>query len=86
MSRPEAIDLETLRGRLEYALRFDVAHDGSLYLNAMAVVYLACDEQSTDESAALEALVTTQAEIEGVDSDDVLTALCLAIPADGAAP
>jgi hypothetical protein len=79
MSRPEAIDVETLRGRLEYALRFGVEHEGTLYLKALACVYLACDDESPDESAALEALLTTQAQIEGVDSDDVLTALCLAV-------
>lgn len=85
MSRPEALDVETLRGRLEHALRFDVAHEGSLYLNALACVYLACDEQSTDESAALESLMGEQARIEGVDSDEVLTDLCMAVPAPGGA-
>jgi hypothetical protein len=58
-----------------------VAHDGSLYLNALACVYLACDEESPDESAALEALFTTQAQVENVDSDEILTALCMAVPA-----
>ena len=79
MSRPDAIDSETLRGRLAHALRFDVAHDGSLYLNTLACAYLACDEDSIDESAALEALLTSQAQIEGVDSDEVLSDLCLAV-------
>ncbi len=81
MSRLHAVDVETLRGRLEHALRFDVHLDGSLYLNVFACVYLACVDDSSEESAALEGLLTMQGEIESVDSDDVLTALCLAVPA-----
>ena len=77
MSRPQVLDAAQLRARLAHALRLDVAHEGTLYLNALGCCYLACDERSVDESDALELLFTTQAEIEGVDGDDVLAALCL---------
>ena len=72
------IDADRLRGCIEYALRFDVAHDGSLYLNALACVYLAAPE-SAEPTLAHE--YHLQADAERVDGDDVLTALLLAVPA-----
>lgn len=72
------IDADRLRGCIEHALRFDVAHDGSLYLNTLACCYLAAPE-SAEPTLAHE--LHLQAEAEHVDSDDVLTALLLAVPA-----
>lgn len=80
MSRPEAIDVEALRARLEYALRFDVQHEGTLYLRVLACILLACDKQSDAEEATLEALYYQQASFEDVDGDDVLTESCLVVP------
>lgn len=72
------IDGDRLRGCLEHALRFDVAHDGTLYLNLLACVYLAAPE-SAEPSLGHEFYL--HAEAEHVDGDDVLTALLLAVPA-----
>lgn len=77
MNRRDAIDPERLRGCLEYALRFDVAHTGSLYLNVLACVYLAAP---TGAEPTLFHEFYLQAEAEGVDEDSVLTALLLAVP------
>ncbi len=71
------ITAERLRGCVEYALRFDVAHEGSLYLNVLACVYLGAPEGAEPELAQL---FYDQAGAEDVDGDDVLTALLLAIP------
>jgi hypothetical protein len=62
-------DPEALRGRLEHALRFDIEHEGSLYLNALACVYLAAPEAS---EPALVGAFNLQAEAEHVDADQVL--------------
>lgn len=78
MSRPEAIEVSKLRARLVSVLVDEPNAEGSLYLHVLGCCYLACDEESPDEAGALEALFTTQAEIESVDSDDLLTGLCLA--------
>jgi hypothetical protein len=76
MSRA-AIDSELLRGRLEHTLRFDMHHDGSLYLNALACCYMAAPD---DAEPVLCRELHLQAESENVSADDVLTALCLAVP------
>lgn len=78
MSRLAPVSEETLRGRLEHALRFDVRHDGSLYLNALACCYMAAPERS---EATLCEEFHQQAEAERVDPDAVLLALNLAVPA-----
>ncbi len=62
---------------MEHALRFDVPHDGSLYLTLLACVYLAAPE-AAEPTLAHE--FHLQAEAEDADSDDVLTALLLAVP------
>lgn len=74
----QPVNEERLRGCAEYALRFDVAHDGSLYLRLLACVCLACPE--ADALTVLETLYYEQADAEHVDGDDVLTALLLAVP------
>jgi hypothetical protein len=71
------INSERLRGCLEYALRFDVAHEGSLYLNVLACVYLAAPE-ATEPTLGFE--FQLQAEAEQADADHILTALLLAVP------
>lgn len=77
------IDSERLRGCLEHALRFDVHHDGSLYLNALACCYLAAPSES---EPTLGSEFYLAASAEGVDGDDVLTALLLAIPESAVQP
>ena len=77
MSRLEAIDLGALRARLEHALRLDVMHGGSLYLLVLCCAFLACDERSVGELQMLESVYYSQAEAEGVDGDDLLTAVLL---------
>lgn len=78
MSREDqAIDAERLRGCLEYALRFDVQHDGSLYLRLLACVYLAAP---TSAEPTLGSEFYLQASAESIDGDDVLCALLLAVP------
>lgn len=59
-------------------MRFDVAHDGSLYLNLLACCYLAAPEGA---EPVLAHELDVQARSEGVEIDDVLTALLLAVPA-----
>lgn len=71
------IPAERLRGCAEHALRFDVPHDGSLYLNLLACVYLAAPE-SAEPTLAHEFYL--QASAEHVEGDDVLTALLLGVP------
>jgi hypothetical protein len=68
---------ERLRGCVEYALRFDVTHGGSLYLNVLACVYLGAPERA-EPTLAHEFYL--QAQAEHVDGDDVLTALLLGVP------
>jgi hypothetical protein len=68
------IDDERLRGCLEHALRFDVAHDGSLYLNTLACAYLAAPESA---EPVLSREFHLQCEAEHVDGDHALTALLL---------
>jgi hypothetical protein len=77
MSKLEAIDLNMLRARLDHALRLDVAHDGSVYLLAVACVFLACDEDSPGELGMLESIFYQQAQAEAIDGDQLLTTLCL---------
>jgi len=71
------INEERLRGCLEHALRFDVPHDGSLYLNVLACVYLSAPSVA-EPSLGFE--FQQQALRESVEADDVLTALLLAVP------
>jgi hypothetical protein len=71
------IPAERLRGCVEHALRFDVAHEGSLYLNLLACVYLGAPERAEPELAQL---FYDQAGAESVDGDTVLTALLLGVP------
>jgi len=72
------IPAERLRGCVEHALRFDVAHAGSLYLNVLACVYLGAPEVA---EPALANLFYSQAGAERVDGDEMLTALLLGVPA-----
>lgn len=79
----EPFDEERLRGALEYVLRFDVAHEGSLYLRALACCYLSAPHESepvlSDEYHA-------QAEREGTHPDDLLLQLVgLALETPGGA-
>lgn len=76
MDRLAPIDEETLRGSLEFALRFDVEHVGSLYLRTFGALYLAAPES---DEAHLSDIFHAQARLEQVDPDRVLTALCLAV-------
>lgn len=69
-------DSEVLRGRLEHVLRFDVEHDGSLYLNALACVYLSCPEGS---ERLLCHELHEQAQAEAVDPDELLNDLVTAV-------
>ena len=71
------IDAERLRGCVEHALRFDMHHDGSLYLNLLACVYLAAPE-SAEPPLAHE--FDLQASAEQVDGDEVLNTLLMAVP------
>jgi hypothetical protein len=71
------IDTERLRGCLEYALRFDVTHVGSLYLNVLACVYLAAPD-SAEPTLAHEFYL--QAQAEQVNGDNVLNALLVEVP------
>jgi hypothetical protein len=71
------IPTERLRGCVEHALRFDVEHVGSLYLNVLACVYLGAPE-SSEPTLAHEFYL--QAQAEHVDGDDVLTALLVGVP------
>jgi hypothetical protein len=71
------INSERLRGCVEYALRFDVAHEASLYLNILACAYLAAPE-SAEPTLAHEFYLAASA--ENVDGDNVLTALLLEVP------
>lgn len=71
------IPAERFRGCVEYALRFDVPHEGSLYLRVLACVYLGAPEPS-EPSLAHE--FYQQAQAEKVDGDDVLSALLLGVP------
>lgn len=81
MSRPDRIDTEALRGRAEYALRFDVDHAGSLYLRLLASVYLAAEgDEQGEEVLALENIYQVQAALEEIDGDAILTTLLLAVP------
>lgn len=73
----QRIGAERFRGVLEYALRFDVPQDGSLYLRVLACVYLAAPTHA-EPSLAREFYLA--ADGESVDGDDVLTALLLAVP------
>lgn len=75
-TRDQAIDAERFRGCVEHALRFDVAHEGSLYLNVLACVYLAAP---THAEPSLARELYLQADTEGLEGDDVLTALLLAV-------
>ena len=76
MTRVAPIDEETLRGCLEHALRFDVQHEGSLYLRIFGCLYLGAPE--TDEAHLCD-VFHAQARLEQVDADLVLTALYLAV-------
>jgi hypothetical protein len=76
VTRVAPIDEETLRGCLEHALRFDVPHEGSLYLRTFACLYLAAPE--ADEEHLCDVLFA-QAAVERVNPDALLTALFLAI-------
>ena len=76
MSRLDA-DSEVLRGRLEHVLRFDVPHEGSLYLNAIAACYLSCPVGS---EPLLCHEFQEQAEAEEVDPDELLNTLITAVP------
>ena len=80
MSRLSALDLEALRGRLEYSMRFDVRHVGSLYLYALACCYLASDNDTASETLALENIFQEQAKAEGSASDVIINALLMAVP------
>lgn len=71
------IPTERLRGCVEHALRFDVEHDGSLFLNLLACVYLGAPEVA---EPALAQLFYAQAGAERVDGDEVLTALLMGAP------
>lgn len=75
MNRVAPIDEETLRGCLEFALRFDVPH-ASLYLRVLGCLYLGAPE--TDEAHICD-IFHAQAGLEQVDPDPVLTALYLAV-------
>lgn len=81
MSNVQHLDLTTLRLRLQRALdhKQDAGLDGrgSLYLRALASVYLACDEDSLEEEATLEKLFIEQCSTEDVDADELLTEICL---------
>jgi len=77
MSRLEAVDLGALRMRLSHALRLDMEHEASLYLMAVAACFLACDAASPGELGMLESIYYQQAAAEGVDGDDLLTAVLL---------
>jgi len=68
---------ERFRGVLEYALRFDVPQDGSLYLRILGAVYLAAP---TEAEPGLGSEFYLQAATELADGDEVLTALLLAVP------
>lgn len=68
-------DDDRLRGALEYALRFDVQHVGSLYLRVLACVYLSAPDGA---EPALERLFYNQAEqTENIDPDQLLNTLLL---------
>ena len=79
MNRHDAgpIDAERFRGCVEHALRFDVAREGSLYLNVLACVYLAAPEAA---EPTLGHEYYRQAETEQADGDQVLTDILLAVP------
>lgn len=67
------------RAMLDYAAQAStnrVAPAGSPYLYALACAYLASPEAS-DEEATLERMFLDRADVEDVDGDDLLTALCL---------
>lgn len=76
-TRDHQIDAERLRGCTEYALRFDVPHEGSLLLRLLGCVYLAAPF-GAEPTLAREFYL--QADSEGIDGDDLLTALLLAVP------
>lgn len=77
MSRPEAVDLNALRVRLAYVSATRNAFEGSLYLHALACCYLASDNDTAEETLALENIYQEQAGVEDVDAHDLLAALML---------
>ena len=76
MSRLEAIDLGALRVRLAVALGPNDL-EGSVYLLAICALFLACDEASPGELGMLESIFYQQCAAEGIDGDDLLTAVLM---------
>jgi hypothetical protein len=77
MSRPEAVDMSALRARLSYISTTRDAFEGSLYLHTLGCAFLASDNDTAEETLALENLYQEQAELERVDGHAVLTGLLL---------
>lgn len=80
----ELIDVPSLRARLEHTLRSDVAHTGTLYVRALACCYLAAPDKQKSvlgrvfhPEQDIGRVFHLQCEAEWIDSDDVLTELCL---------
>jgi hypothetical protein len=74
MSRLEALDLGALRVRLIVALTENEL-PGSLYLQSVAALLLACDPASPGELGMLDSIVHQQCAAEAVDADELLDAL-----------
>jgi hypothetical protein len=77
VSQPEAVDLIALRARLAYVSTTRDALEGSLYLHALACCYLASDNDTAEETLALENIYQEQAGVEAVNPNDLLLALLL---------
>lgn len=80
MSRPEAVDLSALRARLAHISTTGQGLEGSLYLQTLACCYLASDNDTAEETLALENIYQEQAGVEEVDANGLLLALLL-VPA-----
>jgi hypothetical protein len=77
VSRPEAVDLIALRARLAHISTIGEGLEGSLYLQTLACCYLASDNDTAEETLALENIYQEQAGVEEVDANGLLMALLL---------
>ena len=78
MSQIDSIDSASLRARLRWAIgqSMQTADDGSLYLLCLGACFLACSHVREEET--LQALYYTQAAVEEIEADDLLSRIILA--------